>query len=116
MIQLENIDIELLKKFLGNSIKLNFTKKGNIFYCNSDKQCKITSKENQIDIKFENENYIISTKNGNYSVLDYKSDGNIHRYVFNLNGEKGLFIFKTKLSDKEILHFLLSIFFIEKLV
>ncbi|ACJ75359.1 hypothetical protein H17ap60334_01321 [Thermosipho africanus H17ap60334] len=116
MITFEKINIELLKRFLGDSINLNVSQKGNKFFCDSSKTCSIVKKDDAIVIELEEEKYLISKSSGNYYLLDYKSADNFHRYIFNIDGEKALFVFKKALNEEEILHLLLSIFFIEKIL
>ncbi|ANQ53615.1 MULTISPECIES: hypothetical protein [Thermosipho] len=113
MICLKNVNISLLKNFLG--IDVEIVKKDNKSFINIPVDCTIEKDGKIIKIKLDKE-YKISITDGDYFVIDYKSSKDFHRYLLNLNGEKGIFIFKKCLNTEELLHFMLSIFFIEKLI
>jgi len=128
----ENIDTELLKKFIGLPLEfkdleefkeISCQETGNLFFISTDKDriyeldcdMKILKDGNKIVI-IEDREYIISINDGYYYLLNYKSDGEIFRYLFKLGDTEGFFVFKKELDENEILHFLLSIFLIEKVL
>ncbi|ABR30528.1 hypothetical protein SU69_03430 [Thermosipho melanesiensis] len=113
MICTKNINIALLKNFLGLELE-TFQKEDKIFI-KAPISCTIEKNNEIIKIHLDKD-YIISINDGDYYVLDYKYSKNFHRYIFFLNGEKGIFIFKKQLKNEEVLHFLLSIFFVEKII
>lgn len=129
---LANIDVELLKKFLGIPLEfknledfqeISCEETGNLFFIAETKEVldkldcdiEILKEDNKIVIR-EDKEYIISINNGYYYLLNFKSDGEIFRYLFKLGDAEGFFVFKKELNENEILHFLLSIFFIEKIL
>lgn len=129
---LVNIDTALLKEYLGLPIefinldeneKISCQEAGNLFFVSSkenkisemDFNVKIVMKDDKVII-LEDRQYVISLNEGYYYLLDFKSDDEIFRYKFKLGDNVGMFIFKKELNEKKILHFLLSIFLIERIL
>ncbi|MBO8161411.1 MAG: hypothetical protein H0Z24_07215 [Thermosipho sp. (in: Bacteria)] len=129
---LVNIDTGMLKRFLGIPVeyvnadefdKISCKETGNLFFIYADDVEKLKYdcdvkiiKEDEKIVVYNDDEYLISLNEGDYHVLDYRTDGEIHRYILKTGNSEGLYIFKEKLSNEEILHFLLSLFVIEKIV
>ncbi|WP_234946820.1 hypothetical protein [Thermosipho atlanticus] len=129
---LVNIDQEKLKSFLGVPIEcvsiesfneISCKSTGNLFFIYTDTDVnipgeydvKVIKKNNEITVMFDRE-YTISLNSGDYHLLDFKTDGTIYRYIFKIGDTKGIYVLKNKLNEDEILHFLLSLFVIEKIL